>query len=102
MATGKIMNRSRNQLASAYAPGSFFTFEGGMGACIAVPFPTQTRSLERHTHNQIYSRMQEILNAWYGQAMSCRNDDQNLPKSLPRQCVDEAFFALWFGSDLFR
>ena len=25
-----IMSRSRNQLASAYAPGAFFTFEGGV------------------------------------------------------------------------
>ena len=32
-----VMNRSRSQLASAYAPGAFFTFEGGRGACIALP-----------------------------------------------------------------
>jgi hypothetical protein len=32
-----VMSRSRNQLATAYAPGSFFTFEGGLGACIALP-----------------------------------------------------------------
>jgi hypothetical protein len=35
MTTAKTMNRSRNQLASAYAPESFFTFEGGLGACIS-------------------------------------------------------------------
>ena len=35
MARAKTMSRSRNQLAASYAPESFFTFEGGTGACIS-------------------------------------------------------------------
>jgi len=31
------MTRSQPQLATAYAPGAMFTWEGGKGACIAVP-----------------------------------------------------------------
>ncbi|WP_218278130.1 hypothetical protein, partial [Pseudomonas sp. HMWF006] len=31
------MTRSRGQLGSAYAPGAFFTFEGGLGSCISIP-----------------------------------------------------------------
>jgi hypothetical protein len=31
------MTRSQPQLASSYAPGAMFTWEGGKGACMAVP-----------------------------------------------------------------
>lgn len=39
------MTRSRGQLATAYAPGALFTFEGGLGACLSIadqnPNPTR-------------------------------------------------------------
>ena len=38
MTTAPPMQRSRTQLASAYAPNSLFTFEGGAGACMAISF----------------------------------------------------------------
>src|SRR5262249_49937166 len=31
------MTRSQPQLATAYAPGAIFTWEGGKGACMSVP-----------------------------------------------------------------
>lgn len=38
MTNAPTMQRSRTQLASAYAPNSLFTFEGGAGACMAMSF----------------------------------------------------------------
>ena len=40
------MTRSQPQFATAYAPGAMFTWEGGKGACIAVP-STARRSIFR-------------------------------------------------------
>ena len=85
---GKTMLRSRNQLASSYAPESFFTFEGGLGACIAKPIPTRRAELDSNTRDQIATRMDEVIRAWFRSARSCR--DGSDPEVLPRQCLDGA------------
>ena len=36
------MTRSQPQLATAYAPGAIFTWEGGKGACLSVPIDGAT------------------------------------------------------------
>ncbi|HZR34790.1 MAG TPA: hypothetical protein VFA75_05400 [Nevskia sp.] len=90
MAKAKTMNRSRNQLATAYAPESFFTFEGGMGACIARSSSGEPIQLSESTMDLIFERMNEIGRAWFNSAMKAREADQSKPQPLPAQCVDPA------------
>lgn len=83
----KTMMRSRGQLASSYAPESFFTFEGGLGACIAKPILTRKADLDADTRNQIALRMDELTRAWFDAAMGCRKADE--PAVLPAQCIEK-------------
>lgn len=85
-----VMSRSRNQLASAYSPGAFFTFEGGLGACLAVPHPDSTYDqapISDETKEQILLRLQEIWSTWFRVAHSLDDDGR---KIYPEQCVDRA------------
>lgn len=84
------MARSRNQLASAYAPGAFFTFEGGLGACIALPDLSSSvdeASLEDETKAQILLRLKEIWQSWFSRAYQL-NETQRVID--PKLCLDEA------------
>jgi len=81
------MTRSRNQLASAYAPESFFTYEGGLGACIAQSMPTTPAPLDLDTRKQIAARMDEVIHSWHAAARSCRTSEQ--PQVVPAQCLDQ-------------
>lgn len=89
MAKAKTMNRSRNQLASAYAPESFFTFEGGMGACIARSTAGESIQLSDSTMDLIFERMTELGQAWFDAAASARSAEPNKPPVLAIQCVDQ-------------
>lgn len=82
----KTMMRSRSQLASAYAPESFFTFEGGLGACIAKTIQTRKDDLDSDTREQVAARMDEIIRSWYAAALSCRDAAQ--PQVLSQQCLE--------------
>ncbi|MCX0425020.1 MULTISPECIES: hypothetical protein [Aeromonas] len=90
MAKAKTMNRSRNQLATAYAPESFFTFEGGMGACIARSSAGEPIQLSESTMDLVFERMNELGRAWFNTALSARDGDPAKPRILPTQCVDQA------------
>lgn len=90
MANAKTMNRSRNQLATAYAPESFFTFEGGLGACIARSTPGERADLAEATIDLIYERLNELGRAWFRAAMAARDGDPSQPRILPTQCVSRA------------
>lgn len=86
------MSRSRSQLATAYAPGAFFTFEGGQGACMAVPDAGAEHDLARipeSAKSQIVLRLNEIARTWFDRAMNCRPGAKHQPH--PRMCLDEAF-----------
>lgn len=89
MAKAKTMNRSRNQLATAYAPESFFTFEGGMGACIARSSAGEPIQLSESTMNLVFERMNELGRAWFSTALSARDGDPTKPRILAAQCVDQ-------------
>lgn len=89
MAKAKTMTRSRNQLATAYAPESFFTFEGGLGACISRSAAGEPIQLSDPTKDLIFERMNEIGRAWFGSAMSARDGDASKPQVTPPQCVDQ-------------
>lgn len=90
MAKAKTMNRSRNQLATSYAPESFFTFEGGLGACISRSSIGEPIQLSDSTIDLIFERMNELGRAWFNAAMSARDGDPAKPPILPLQCVDAA------------
>src|SRR5258708_7269769 len=88
MAKAKTMSRSRNQLATAYAPESFFTFEGGLGACISRSSIGESMSLPDSTLDQIFERLNEIGRAWFNAAMGARDGDESKPRVQAVQCVD--------------
>jgi hypothetical protein len=91
MAKAKPMNRSRNQLATAYAPESFFTFEGGVGACISHSMPGEPASLLDSTRTNILERLEQFGVAWLDTGMRARDNkpDQALKAPvLAEQCVE--------------
>jgi hypothetical protein len=88
MANAKTMIRSRNQLATAYAPESFFTFEGGVGACISRSTAGELAALEPPTRDQILDRINEFGMAWLQAARRVRDGQPDKPQVLPVQCVD--------------
>ena len=92
MAKARSMNRSRNQVATSYAPGSFFTFEGGVGACIATTAITGEQiTLTLSTTRMILERLEQFSSAWFSRAMSARNDKPehvNKFPIVPELCVD--------------
>ena len=90
MAKAKTMSRSRNQLATAYAPESFFTFEGGLGACIARSAIGESLTPSEATLDQIFERIDQIGRAWFDAASRARENDPSKPPVLPAQCVDAA------------
>ncbi len=84
------MARSRGQLGSAYAPGAFFTFEGGLGACISIPdlsAAVDDAPISQVTKAQIILRLQEIWQSWFTRAYSTGTPERQID---PRQCLDEA------------
>lgn len=84
------MGRSRNQLASAYSPGAFFTFEGGLGACLAVPHPDSVydkATITEETKEQILLRLREIWSTWYRITYGLNQADRTI---FPEQCIDRA------------
>lgn len=89
MAKAKIMTRSRNQLATAYAPESFFTFEGGLGACISRGAAGESIELSDSTKELIFQRMNELCRGWFDQAMAARESAPSKPPVDPAQCLDE-------------
>ncbi len=83
MTKAKTMTRSRNQLATAYAPESFFTFEGGLGACISRSAVGEHIHLSESSKDLIFERLNELGRAWFDSAMNAHD------RVLPRQCVDQ-------------
>lgn len=78
-----FMQRSRGQIATAYAPNSLFTFEGGSGACMALSVsgnrPAELRPI---TQNMIGEQIQEYCEAWAARAMQGQNLRHPVPPAL--------------------
>ena len=89
MAHAKTMNRSRNQLATSYSPESFFTFEGGLGACISRSAVGEHIQLSDSTIELVYERMNELGRAWFSAALGARAAGDKHPPAMPVQCVDQ-------------
>lgn len=84
------MTRSRGQLATAYAPGALFTFEGGLGACLSIPDQGQSpvkADITNEAATQIHLRLREIWQSWFSRAMQGGTDKAPV---LPTQCLDTA------------
>lgn len=84
-----IMARSRNQLAAAYAPGAFFTFEGGLGSCISIPDQSASiddAEIDEPTSEQIMLRLREAWQSWFSRAFALNTAERTIEA---RQCIDE-------------
>lgn len=66
------MTRSQPQLATAYAPGAMFTWEGGKGACLSVPIdgPAIDFSARPTRRDQIVENLEEYCQNWLARGMS--------------------------------
>jgi hypothetical protein len=88
-AKGPSMSRSQAQIAMSYAPGQHFTFEGAAGACQAMPSPNATPARpDQTTKVQIEMRINEAARAWFDKAITCRQNDGNVPAPFPDFCID--------------
>ena len=65
------MVRSRTQVATAYAPGRLFTWEGGRGICLAVPLADPVRPNQMQK-TMIKEGIDEFIQNWAGRAQNCR------------------------------
>ena len=77
------MQRSRGQIATAYAPHSLFTFEGGRGACMALPSSRNRRvDLPIVTMRTIGEQVQEYFATWADRAGRGNNLTHPVPPEL--------------------
>jgi len=82
MANPPSMQRSRGQLATAYAPHSLFTFEGGSGACMALSASNRDADMRPITKRMIGEQIQEYFEAWAARAMRGQNLRHPVPPAL--------------------
>jgi hypothetical protein len=70
------MTRSQPQLATAYAPGAMFTWEGGKGACMSVPIDGAAIdfSARQTRRDQIIESLQELCQNWLARGMAINRD----------------------------
>lgn len=70
------MTRSQPQLATSYAPGAMFTWEGGKGACMAVPVDgAEIDFSARPTRrDQIIEHLEESCQSWLARGMTISRD----------------------------
>jgi len=91
--TAPTMSRSWGQLATAYAPGAFFTFEGGLGACLAQSdgqAGLQEANISPTVRHQIVMRFEDAVKSWFDAAMHCRPNDGQKPPVRAAQCVSQS------------
>jgi len=81
------MNRSRSQITTSYAPGSLFTYEGGLGCCISIPKAAPYTVKSHAVPGQLFEILEEFVSSWFDRAQNCRQQ----PPVLPEQCVEEIF-----------
>lgn len=69
------MSRSRSQLATTYAPGVLFTWEGAKGICRAVPIGKGVPLLSEATKRLIHEGITEIAKNWLARGINLRAPD---------------------------
>jgi len=91
---GPAINRSKVQLATSYAPGALFTFEGGRGCFLSVPVLT-TRydsNIASVVTQQIEEQMREIITNWFNAGMDCQGRAASGPPIYPEQVLERSAF----------
>ncbi len=81
------MNRSRVQVATKYAPGVLFTFEGGRGICLSVSI-ANPKPLAASRAKLVFDGMTEFLQTWLKRARATIGPDVD-----PGLCIDRCFIA---------
>ncbi len=81
------MHRSRTQIATSYAPGALFTYEGGLGCCVSVAMSAPVTPSSPAVQKQLFEHLGEYVESWFQRATNCRSE----PAVLPEQCIDDAF-----------
>lgn len=70
-----VMSRSRAQLATTYAPGVLFTWEGAKGICRSVPVDLNELKVSDATSRLIYQGIAEFASSWRDRAVEARPND---------------------------
>ena len=98
------MQRSRTQLATSYAPHCLFTFEGGVGGCMAISSGNREAQLRQITQRLISEQIQEYFEAWADRATRGQNLRHPVPLSLAvdARVVSEAAVAVRLGNLTFQ
>lgn len=73
--TAPTMSRSRVQLATTYAPGVLFTWEGARGICRSVPVDRGELRVQDATRLLVFDGIKEIASSWLYRAQDVRNPD---------------------------
>jgi len=81
------MQRSRTQIATSYAPGALFTYEGGLGCCVSIALSTPATPSSPAVQKQLFENLTEFVESWFQRASNCRRE----PAVHPEQCLDSAF-----------
>lgn len=83
------MSRSRVQLASTYAPGTLFTWEGAKGICRSVPLDNPATNVGDATRLLIFDGIKEFASNWNDRASRIRT-----PAPARELILDDAFYNL--------
>src|ERR1700679_1322255 len=81
------MQRPRTQIATSYAPGALFTYEGGRGCCVSIAISPPVNPSSPAVQKQMFEHLSEYVESWFQRAANCRQ----APQVLPEQCLDGAF-----------
>ena len=82
------LSRSRVQLATTYAPGVLFTWEGAKGICRAVPLDRGEMQVSDATRLLVFDGIKEIASSWLSRGGAVR-----APDSTPVELVlDDVFY----------
>jgi hypothetical protein len=82
------MFRSRVQLATTYAPGVLFTWEGAKGICRSVPIDRGEATVSDATRLLVFDGMKEIASTWFDRAATLRS-----PDTVPIELIlDDVFY----------
>jgi hypothetical protein len=79
------MERSRAQLATTYAPGSLFTWEGGKGICESVSLKNPYDIKDHNQRKQIFLGIEESVSRWLERG-------RTLQGVSPAMCVEAESF----------
>jgi len=73
------MHRSRTQIATSYAPGALFTYEGGLGCCVSVAMSAPVTPSSPAVQKQLFEHLGEYVESWFQRATNCRSEPAVLP-----------------------